>query len=342
MAATPAGYEAFQSLRRKAVTLLCFLLAASMAIGITVYVDSYSVHEWQKNIDVGEVAITVEGWNIDQYVEGIRDVRGVTKAAGLRNGYGDLMIMDNESIIFDVWGRILTPDEEFFDTFPNYLQLQFGRYPVNEYEIAVINSLHTYNGININDTLTLNQFDDIRNMTVVGFYSHANEGDSPYYWSSNSVAITVESVVSDFDEQTEVLVDVRRSSLTPFNPIASLQYLNGIDEAIRRLDPSYQPGITWPDFNVQNRLSSGIYAYIAWVQMLRISQMIRASSVIFLLILVTFLAIRHNVNDRRYEENMLMSRGAAKGDLEKSTTREVFILSILSCFVFVWFGFCCS
>jgi hypothetical protein len=48
MAAQPAGYEAFHSLRRKGVTVLCFLLASTMAIGITVYVDSYSVHEWQK------------------------------------------------------------------------------------------------------------------------------------------------------------------------------------------------------------------------------------------------------------------------------------------------------
>jgi len=338
MAAAPAGYEAFQSLRRKSVTLLCFLLAASMAIGITVYVDSYSVHEWNKNIDVGDVAISVEGYNIDQYVDEIRNVRGVTKAAALRNGYGHLLIDDNGTIEFNVWGRLLTPDQEFFDTFPNYLQLQSGRFPLNNNEIAVINTLHVYDGIAIDDILTLEQGDDTRDMTVVGFYTHAETPESPYFWSSDSIAVTVESVVSTYDEQVEVLIDVQRSPLTPFNPIASLQYLNGIDEAIRLLDPNYRPGVTWPDFYVQNRLSSGIYAYISWVQMLRISQMLRASSVIFLLILVTFLAIRHNVNERRYEENMLMSRGAAKGDLEKVTTREVFILSILSCFVGIPLG----
>ena len=338
MAAAPAGYEAFQSFRRKAVTLVCFLLAASMAIGITVYVDSYSVHEWNRNVDVGDVAIIVEGYNIESYVDDIRDIRSVTKAAALRNGYGDLLIQDNETIELDVWGRILTPDEDFFNAFPNYIQLQSGRFPIDTDEIAAINSLHIYNGIEINDTLTLQQADDIRNVTVVGFYSYSDEADSPYFWSSDSIAITVEGVVSSYDDQTQVLVDIRRGPLSPFNPVASLQYLNGIDEAIRRVDPNYQPGITWPDFYVQNRLSSGIYNYISWVQMLRISQMLRASSVIFLLILVTFLAIRHNVNDRRYEENMLMSRGAAKGELEKVTTREVLTLSILSCLVGIPLG----
>jgi len=70
MAAQPAGYEAFHSLRRKSITLVCFLLASTMAIGITVYVDSYSVHEWEKNIDVGDIAITVSGRNIAAWVSG--------------------------------------------------------------------------------------------------------------------------------------------------------------------------------------------------------------------------------------------------------------------------------
>jgi len=89
---------------------------------------------------------------------------------------------------------------------------------------------------------------------------------------------------------------------------------------------------------MQNRLSSGVSAYIYFVQMLRFSELLRASSVLFLLVLVNFLAIRHNVNERRYEENMLISRGAAKSDLERSTTREILILAILSCFIGIPLG----
>ena len=62
MSAVPVGYEAFTNLRRKSVTLLCILLASSLAMGITVYVDSYSIHEWISLVDeVGPVAMEVSG-----------------------------------------------------------------------------------------------------------------------------------------------------------------------------------------------------------------------------------------------------------------------------------------
>jgi len=115
MAAEPAGYEAFHSIRRKGVTLLCFLLASTMAIGITVYVDSYSVHEWEKNIDVGEIAIIVSGWTLEQsVVDDIREIGGVTKAAALLNSRGSLEKIENNTIYLDLWGDILAPDTDFY------------------------------------------------------------------------------------------------------------------------------------------------------------------------------------------------------------------------------------
>ncbi len=340
MAAEPAGYEAFHSIRRKGVTLLCFLLASTMAIGITVYVDSYSVHEWEKNIDVGDIAITVFDYsaNLEPYVDDIREIAGVTKAAALRSGHGYLEKIENNTIYLDLWGDILAPETEFYETFPNYINLEQGRMPENTSEIAIIYSPYTYNEIELGDVVEM-QLDDTQDMTVVGFYTHEGKADSPYYWSFDSIGIVVQSVVSDDYASTGILVDIDRSGLSAFNPTGTLQYLNGIDESIRLLDPAYTPSIPWSGrFYVQNRLSSGVNAYISWVQMLRIIEMFRASSVLFLLVLVNFLAIRHNVNERRYEENMLISRGAAKGDLEKATTREIFILAILSCFIGIPLG----
>jgi hypothetical protein len=338
MSIVPAGYEAFQSIRRKTITLICFLLAASMAIGITVYVDSYSVHEWDKNLDIGDIAINLSGQNLEQYLEDVKDISGVTRAAALRSGYGSLIMGENESITLDVEGSVLTPDEELLTTFPNFLTIDSGRFPENSSEIAIINSLHIYNNLEIGDELTLNPYNGPRAVTIVGFYSHEGEASSPYYWRFSSIAVGVPAVVDDYDESIEILVDVNRAPLTPFNPVAGLQYLTQIDESIRRLDPLYSPGSNNARVYVRNRLSTAISEYISWVQMLRIVQVLRASSIIFLLILVTFLAIRHNVNERRYEENMLMSRGASRGDLEKITTREVFILSILSCFIGIPLG----
>ncbi|MGY5878950.1 MAG: ABC transporter permease [Candidatus Thorarchaeota archaeon] len=339
MAAVPAGYEAFHSLRRKIITLICILLASSMAIGITVYVDSYSVHEWNKNLDVGDIAISMHGENIDHYADDIQDIAGVTKAASLRSGDGSIIIEGGEYTDY-IYGNLLTPDTEFLETFPNYINIEQGRVPVDADEVAVINSLHVYFEMELSDTIILNSEDNPYNVTIVGFYTHGGEADSPYYWSFNSIAIVYPSLVTDYSERTDIYIDVDRTPLTPFNPSSSLQYLTGIDEAIRRLDPNYNPGSSYyyQQFHVQNRLSSAIAAYIMWVQMVRITEMLRVSSIFFLLILVNFLAIRHNVNERRYEESMLISRGAAKGDLEKITTREIFILSLLACIIGIPLG----
>ena len=87
MSAVPVGYEAFHSFRRKGVTLLCFLLASAMAMSVTVYVDSYSVHEWERLIDVGPVALIVsDRYNVglEGRLDDVQAIDGVTKAAILR------------------------------------------------------------------------------------------------------------------------------------------------------------------------------------------------------------------------------------------------------------------
>jgi len=338
MAAEPVGYEAFHSLRRKTITLICFLLASTMAIGITVYVDSFSVHEWNKNIDVGDIAITVEGSDVAQYVDDIQGIDGVTRAEDLRSVYGRVILNESVMDYRELWGQLLTPDTEFLEAFPNYIQLELGRFPTGPDEIAVINWARTYEDMNLSDSVTLNIEENLHNVTVVGFYTHDSDADSPFYWGSYSVAIIDHTLVADLYERIEILIDVDRTRISPFNPTGALQFLNGIDEAIRYLDPYYVPGQYYPDFHVQNRLSSGVSAYMNWVLMVRITEILRVSSIFFLLILVNFLAIRHNVNERRYEESMLISRGAAKGDLEKSTTREIFVLSLLSCILGIPLG----
>ena len=83
MAAVPVGYQAFHSLPRKAVTLLCFLLASAMVMGISVYVDSYSVNEWNNIIDIGPIAMTIGGDGVENQLDNIRALPGVERAAVL-------------------------------------------------------------------------------------------------------------------------------------------------------------------------------------------------------------------------------------------------------------------
>ena len=98
MSAVPVGYEAFRSMRRQIVTLICFMLTASMITGITAYVDSYSVHEWDRLTDVGPVAMIVESYeiSIDSFEEDISNIPGVTKAVHLDGAWGSIRL-ENET-----------------------------------------------------------------------------------------------------------------------------------------------------------------------------------------------------------------------------------------------------
>ena len=334
MSAVPVGYEAFHSLRRKAVTLICFILASTMAIGITVYVDSYSIHEWDKNLDVGSVAIRISGESMGSYFNNIKDINGITKAAELVSGGGTIsheLNISGYSQWVSMSGTVLAPDSEFMEAFPDYTSLAEGRYPNNATEIAITEQLQESLNIQIGDTVNFDSGSFNLNCTVIGVYTHPSGYTSPYYWYPESIAIVNSSLIDVYSRSIDVFADVNRAKLTAFNPTASLQYLNRIDESIRRLDPNYGEGGYYSSIQVNDRLASGISSYIFWVQNLRIGEMLRSTSVLLLVVLVTFLAIRHNVNERRYEESILVSRGASQSDLEKVVTHEVLILSIVSC-----------
>ncbi len=343
MSGVPAGYEAFQSKKRKGVTLLCFLLASTMVMGITVYVDSYSVHEWNKNLDVGEIAIIAQGQGIQAYIGAIREIDGVTKAASLRTGYGNLRFWVNDTRgLYEEYirGDTIAPDQEFMETFPGYITLVEGSFPTtNISEIAVINELSDYYGIGIGDVLNYSNdlyMDEL--VEVIGIYSQGqDENSNPYYWNYESIVIVVPDAIYSGDNK--IFIDIDRTRVTAFNAAGSLAYSNGIDQAIRMLDPAYDPQNPWSSrFRASNRISTGITTYMIWVQSVRITQLFRATSIILLILMVTFLAIRHNVNERRFESSILYSRGAASRDLDKIVNREIFILSIFSCILGIILG----
>ncbi len=338
MAAVPTGYEAFHSLRRKGVTLLCFLLASAMAMGITVYVDSYSIYEWDNNMaDVGPIAMSAEGDTIENYVNGIRSIDGVTKAAALQIASGGFEYWVNST--YDSWldyiyGRVIAPDQEFMDTFSDYITLVDGALPEdNSSQIAVSNYIAQFYDIRIGEIVNFSAYwyDDLQEVEIIGIYKHGDEDvSSPYIWDYESIAMVHPEIMQYPDYQ--VYIDIDRSRVTPFNAGGSLAYVNGISQAVRELDPNYDPQNPWTSrFWVANHIADAINYYMMWIQMARINQLIRSSAIIVLIVFVTFLAIRHNVNERRYEASVLYSRGASTGDLDKIVNREIIILSILSC-----------
>ncbi|MFW9807331.1 MAG: ABC transporter permease, partial [Candidatus Thorarchaeota archaeon] len=345
MAAVPTGYEAFHSTRRKGVTLLCILLASTMAMGITVYVDSYSVHEWNNRVGaLGQIAMSAEGEGIDGYVNNIRNIDGVSKVAALERSHGNLEYLRN-----DTWGEwrdavygdVIAPDQEFMDTFPGYIYLVEGSFPTtNSSQIAVIDTLVQFYGFKIGDVVNYTDYwDDIpTEVEVIGVYHQGEDNaDNNYYWYYDSIAIVHPSLMDAIDYK--VYIDIDRSRITPFDAGGSLAFVNRIGQTIRELDPFYDPQRPWSSrFWISNLVADAINMYMNWVQLARLNQVFRSSAIIILIILVTFLAIRHNVNERRYETSMLFSRGASSGDLDKIVNREIIILSIVSGLVGIFAG----
>jgi hypothetical protein len=345
LAAVPAGYEAFHSIRRKGVTLLCFLLASAMAMGITVYVDSYSVHQWDNNLEtVGQIAIFADGEGIGSYEGAIKNINGVTKAAALQTSSGNLEYWVNETWgeYFDiVHGDIISPDQEFMDTFPEYITLVSGEFPsTNSSQIAIIDYLVEYYDFKIGDVLNFSTYWDgpFEEVEVIGIYKQGGEETfNQYYWAFESIAIVVPDLMDYVDHR--IFIDIDRTRITPFDASGSLAFVNGISQAIRELDPNYNPQYPWSSrFWVSNRVADAISQYMMWIQSARLSQLFRSSGIIVLIVLVTFLAIRHNVNERRFESSMLYSRGASSGDLDKIVNREIFVLSIVSCILGIGVG----
>ncbi len=346
MVAVPVGYQAFHSLPRKAVTLLCFLLASAMVMGISVYVDSQSVNEWNNLTDVGPIAIAVHGDGIENQVENIRDIPGVEKVAALTYRHGQLFV-DGGYELLEWWGMLPSPTSDYLNTFPGVFNLEAGRFPNITSEIALSRTTYEYLEVEIgsivNVTIEWSEYGPIgMPLTVVGVYVGFDyDPNEPYYNQYDSISgigvVHPDLVLEEWDE-IEVHIEIDRTSISPFDARGSMAYVVSIEERIRELDPSYPSPNRWSRYWVSGRLSNAIIGFMSWQLIMRLTQVLRAAGVVVLACMVIFLAIRHNINERRFESNMLISRGAAKAKIESIEFRETVGLSILSSFVGLGIG----
>ncbi|MHA1909646.1 MAG: FtsX-like permease family protein [Candidatus Thorarchaeota archaeon] len=337
MSAIPVGYETFHGLRRKGVSLLCIMLASAMAMGILVYVDSYSVHEWDRQMEsVGPVAMSAGGHNIENYVDRIRNFPDVLIAHPIEYSWGNVrtLVIANPEDPWssEMWGRFASPSDEYYEGFPHAFPIIQGRLPENNTEITVSQTLIDYLTLSVGDRLnyTYNwETQDFRILDIVGVFEEQNTGGDYWYWYDTPIAIVEPDLLDPQDDSVEVDIEVDRSVLTPFNPFGSVAYLLSIEESIRELDPYYDPQQGYGNIWVDDSLLRAVSYYQSWQMGMRFGQLMRAGAVILLVGLVLFLTIRHNVNERRYENNMLMSRGASKSDVERRITKEVLWLAVV-------------
>lgn len=342
MSAIPVGYEPLQGLRRKGVSLMCIFLASAMAMGILVYVDSFSIHEWNNQMEnVGPIAMTIDGDRVSRYLDDIQLIPEVLEAEILRYTYGDLNLVNASPEGYRFGGRMIELTQEYQDAFPTIYTLAEGRYPVDDTEIALSASISEMMDLEIGDQVNYTFYwtysETWTLLDIVGIFEVAQEDDYDYWWRPTAVAVISPDLFNSVDIQVQISVDVDRTPLTPFNAAGSLSYLLSIEERIRSLDPSYQSNY-YSSIYIDDPLASAVSQYIFWQMMIRYSQIIRSSGTLLLVVLVVFLAIRHNMNERRYENNMLMSRGASQGDIERRVLKEIFALSILGTFLGLGIG----
>jgi ABC-type antimicrobial peptide transport system permease subunit len=329
----PVGYEAFQGKRRKSVALLCFMLSSAIIASIMVYIDSYSVETWNSDNNVGPVSVVTIGLEIHSKIDEFREIPGISKAASIRGAYAYLA-----SRSLGLWWQVNTfgigYDQEFNDTFPTIFTLIDGRFPANASEIAIseltADRLYVETGDQVNYSFeSINPYDpSYRPSIVTGIYEHGedNYANSYYYTRAHVIFHSSHSSSMPF---SFIYADVDRSKVVAHNPAGSLNFLNEIDEQIRRLDLIYvRTGSS--EYAVINLLSDGIEDYMLYLTSLRAAQVLRSGGVLLLQLAVIYLAINHIWNERDYEISMLVARGASSFRVGLAVNIEIVSMAILS------------
>ncbi len=343
MAAAPADYEFARGLRRKGMTLACFVLATTMVMGIAAYVDSYSVHEWVTMTDIGPFAMSVSvsdryySPTLAEMVTTIRGLPGIERAAYLESTWA-ILSAGNQTSLDQYYGSIVELGSDFLGVFPESFVFLQGRLPKNTSETALLVNVVEQLHIGIGDTVNCSVYPNWSVLKVVGVYSTPLM-TSEYSYYSLGVAVVNNTLMSQTNMQPTVLVDVDRTPLTPYDANAAWNYMRSIEESIKALDPSYNPqNYYYTRFYVQDSLANAIGSFMSWRMAMRFSEVARGAAVILIVLLTMLLALRFNINDRRYESSMLISRGASNSDLDHMVIKELAVLTVAGLFLGVFFG----
>lgn len=326
-------------LRRRTVTLFCFLMAVSILSSIFIYVDSNSLTTWSEcNRDVGPVAMRVIGDNLHLALDEIRNIPHVTQASLVETAPAYLR-MDKDLVYvgspddpfnptFLLQGNAYALSDDFIINFPEEFEIVEGRYPMNSSEIALTYAdAAEWNipiGRMMNYTHTLNG--EKRTIFVVGFFK-LECYDAIRYAAAKIIAIVTSDVLNPLATKTLGYIDVDRDILSPGDPRGSLSLLLGIEDSIARTDPS---DMLYSNYFVDNYLAMGVQSYLDSLNLQRIRQISRTQSLLLLTGIMGFLAVRFNITSRESEMDFHVMRGASRIRILRLTMVELWLLSILS------------
>ncbi|MFW9811581.1 MAG: hypothetical protein ACFFF9_03930 [Candidatus Thorarchaeota archaeon] len=333
MVSIPVDYEAFQGKRRKLVALLCFMLSSAIIAGVMVYVDSYSMEVWNSECDVGPVALVAIGDGIDSEIDDFRGIPGISNAEPIKGTFAYLASR-SLGLRWQVNTYGMEYSEGFTDTYPTIFTLAEGKFPENASEIAisvlVADLLYVSVGDQVNYSYeSLNPFDPSYEPAIVtGIFEHGETGFQNSYYYTRGHVLFHESLRS-LMSFSFIYADVDRGDVVPYDPAGSLNHLYEINEQIRMLDTYYNRGGR-PTYTVVNLLGDGIEDYLEYLTDLRSSQTLRSGGVLLLELSVLYLAVNHIWNERTYEINMLVARGASRFRVGLLVNLEIISLAVLS------------
>ena len=323
------GYRDNQQTRRRIVTVFCFLMVSSIMMSILVFIDSYSLIKWEEDVDVGPCAMVVNGGNIPRKINDLMDLDGVTKAAVLS---GALFNVESYFKLLN-WNEGLDGvlyNERFEDSFPSIYSLIDGRFPENDNEVAMsvvgasLMKVHVGSSLNYSQDFTVVKIP----ATVVGIYEFG-EKERPNSWIYTAGDIMVHEGSASQYKFNLVYIDIDRSRISAHDPAASMRYLLGIEEEIHRLDPVYVHMGT-SSYTVFNGIALGIEDYDSYLGNLRVSQLVRSAGVMLLGFLVVYMAVMHVVNEKDFESNILVARGASKRQTRLIIGREILVSTLIA------------
>ncbi|MGY5860513.1 MAG: ABC transporter permease [Candidatus Thorarchaeota archaeon] len=333
----PSGTSSLGSLRRRSVTLLCFLMAISICISVFIFVDSVSLEKWDECTDIGPVAMKIQGENLELVVEEIKEVTHVTQASVAETAQAFLR-MDQNSLyqgsptdpinpVFLLVGQAYAINSDFPEAFPTEFELTAGRYPENSSEIAISEEDAGYWGIPIGRMMNYSHFlnSQKRTVFVVGFFS-ASE-DALRSVTTDAIAIVTSEVLNPETVQTKLYIDVARDIVSPIDPKGSLSLLEKIESDIYATNPSNS---AYDRYLLEDYLAVGIQSYKDYLGIERTRQISRSQSLVILVGLLGFLGTRFNVIMREEEHAILKARGATRIRILRNISSELIGISFLA------------
>lgn len=324
------NHNGFSIKRRLLVTLLCLTLATTLVASVTIYVDSASVKEWEDEIKFSKVSMMATGVGIENYITDISQIAGVNNVSNLETSHASIG-RTNVIYEFHLSGNVYTLTDEFMSKFPNVFTLTEGRWPQNESEIAlsddIIRQIFLSSGWTVEYGFSQNTA--FANLTIVGTYTQSAEDIYSHYYLS-AMGVVVKDLLNENNTITRTYINIDHSPINPFNANEGLSYISAISEKIKKLDPKYPEVALYSSFTIYDYISGGIREYLEWRDSVRENQIMRASGVIMIVLLLVIMGIQYNLENQMHTISFYRARGATPNRINLRIIREILLVACLS------------